>query len=81
MEENKRVGVNILTGFFGSGKTTLISSMIKNESINKRIAIIQNEFSEEMGIEKDTLTDAEGNSLGNLYELPNGCLCCLVKYI
>lgn len=34
-----------------------------------------------MGIERDTLTDSEGNSLGNLYELPNGCLCCVVKYI
>jgi cobalamin biosynthesis protein CobW len=76
---NSRVKVNILTGFFGSGKTTLISNLVKIENIKNKIAIIQNEFSEEMGIEKDTLTDSEGNSLGNLYELPNGCLCCVVK--
>lgn len=84
--ENKRVKVNILTGFFGSGKTTLISNMSKEESLKNKMAIIQNEFSEgkldvntEMGIEKDTLTDTDGKSLGNLYEMPNGCLCCVVK--
>ena len=39
------VKVNILTGFFGSGKTTLISNIIKFENIKNKIAIIQNEFS------------------------------------
>ncbi len=74
-----KVKVNILTGFFGSGKTTLISNIVKIKEMKNKLAIIQNEFSEEMGIEKDTLTDSEGKSLGNLYELPNGCLCCVVK--
>jgi G3E family GTPase len=80
------VKVNILTGFFGSGKTTLISNITKKEEMKNKIAIIQNEFSEgsfinvlEMGIEKDILTDSEGNNLGDLYELPAGCLCCVVK--
>jgi G3E family GTPase len=77
--KSKKVKVNILTGFFGSGKTTLISNIVKLDEIKNKIAIIQNEFSEEMGIEKEILTDSEGNSLGNLYELPNGCLCCVVK--
>ncbi len=40
------IKVNILTGFFGSGKTTMISNLIKIEDIKKKIAIIQNEFSE-----------------------------------
>ena len=40
-----KVKVNILTGFFGSGKTTLISNLVKNENLKQRIAIIQNEFS------------------------------------
>jgi len=74
-----KVKVNILTGFFGSGKTTLISNIVKINEMKNKIAIIQNEFSQEMGIEIDTLTDSEGNNLGNLYELPNGCLCCVVK--
>jgi G3E family GTPase len=33
----------------------------------------------EMGIEKDILTDSDGKTLGDLYELPAGCLCCVVK--
>ena len=78
--DKKKVKINILTGFFGSGKTTLISNIIKKDEIKNKIAIIQNEFSEEMGIEKDMLTDSEGNNLGDLYEMPNGCLCCVVKY-
>ncbi len=45
-----KVKVNILTGFFGSGKTTLISNLVKNDKIKKRIAIIQNEFSSGMYI-------------------------------
>lgn len=45
-EQNKKVKVNILTGFFGSGKTTLISNILKEEHLKNKIAIIQNEFSE-----------------------------------
>jgi G3E family GTPase len=83
MENNKnlvkKVKINILTGFFGSGKTTLISNIVKIPNLQNKIAIVQNEFSDEMGIEKEILTDGEGKSLGNLYEMPNGCLCCAVK--
>jgi len=32
-----------------------------------------------MGIEKDVLTDSDGQELGNLIEMPNGCLCCVIK--
>jgi cobalamin biosynthesis protein CobW len=77
--KTNKVKVNILTGFFGSGKTTLVSNIVKINEMKSKLAIIQNEFSQEMGIEIDTLTDSEGNNLGNLYELPNGCLCCVVK--
>lgn len=40
------IKVNILTGFFGSGKTTLISNIIKNQNLKNKVAIIQNEFSD-----------------------------------
>jgi len=40
------IRVNILTGFFGSGKTTLISNIIQYENIKNKVAIIQNEFSD-----------------------------------
>jgi cobalamin biosynthesis protein CobW len=74
-----KVKINLLTGFFGSGKTTLISYIIKYDKLKTKISIVQNEFSEEMGIEKEILRDSQGNILGDLYEMPNGCLCCAVK--
>lgn len=79
--QKKKVKINLLTGFFGSGKTTLITNIIKSEELKTKIAIVQNEFSEEMGIEKEIMTDGEGKTLGDLYELPNGCLCCAVKLV
>ncbi len=80
MEKKNSVKINILTGFLGSGKTTLIQNLIKCGDLNQKVAILQNEFSDEMGIEKEILTDSQGKSLGDLYELPNGCMCCAVKY-
>lgn len=72
--------VIILTGFFGSGKTTLIKNLTNDKQIHSsELAIIQNEFSSEMGIESDMLTDGEGKSLGNLIEMPSGCMCCVVR--
>ena len=32
-----------------------------------------------MGIEKEVLIDDSGEELGDLLELPNGCLCCTAK--
>lgn len=75
----KKVKINILTGFFGSGKTTLISNIVKSDRLSNKLAIIQNEFSNEMGIEKEILTDGQGKALGDLYEMANGCMCCAVK--
>lgn len=72
--------VFILTGFFGSGKTTLVKYITSSPNIlSKHIAVIQNEFSPEMGIEKDTLVDGDGKNLGNLFEMPSGCMCCVVR--
>jgi cobalamin biosynthesis protein CobW len=79
VENIKKVKINILTGFFGSGKTTLISNLVKSDTLSNKLAIIQNEFSNEMGIEKEILKDGQGQALGDLYEMANGCMCCTVK--
>ena len=73
-----RIPVTIITGFLGSGKTTLISRLVK-ECSGKKIAVIQNEVSEEMGIESAIVTDSDGNIIPDFYELPNGCVCCSAK--
>ena len=73
-----KIPVTIVTGFLGAGKTTLLSRLVK-ECVGKRIAVIQNEVSEEMGIESAVLTDSDGKIIPDFFELPNGCICCTAK--
>jgi len=77
-----KIPVTVITGFLGSGKTTLIRHLLQNNQ-NRRIAVLVNEFGE-LGIDGELLKscqvcpeDAEGNS--NIVELTNGCLCCTVQ--
>ena len=44
---------------------------------NKKIAIIQNEFSS-LGVEEDLILK-DNEEFGEILELPNGCVCCSVK--
>lgn len=74
--------VTILSGFLGSGKTTLIQYILKSPDHGKRIAVIENEFGDGLDVEsliaRDGMDD-KSNSLQDLIELPNGCICCTVK--
>jgi G3E family GTPase len=71
--------VVIVCGFLGSGKTTLVESIIQAPSLSQQIAVIQNEFSANMGIESNLMKDSEGNDIVDFYEMPNGCICCAAK--
>jgi G3E family GTPase len=68
----------LLTGYLGAGKTTLITYILKTQSTFK-VAVIQNEFADEMGIESPLIKDADGKLFDRFYELPNGCICCSAK--
>ena len=74
--------VTILSGFLGSGKTTLIQYILQNPDHGKKIAVIENEFGDGLAIEsliaRDGIDPGSG-SLQDLIELPNGCVCCTVK--
>lgn len=76
--ESRKLPVTILTGFLGAGKTTLLQRLVR-ECEGKRLVVIQNEVSEEMGIESAVLTDSSGKILPDFFELPNGCICCTSK--
>jgi G3E family GTPase len=71
--------VIIICGFLGSGKTTLVESILKAPVLNKKVAVIQNEFSANMGIESTLMKDSDGNDIQDFYEMPNGCICCAAK--
>ncbi len=47
MSIKEKVPVTILTGFLGSGKTTLLNRILSEEH-GKRIAVIENEYGEDV---------------------------------
>ncbi|MFB2983242.1 cobalamin biosynthesis protein CobW [Microseira sp. BLCC-F43] len=77
-----KIPVTVITGFLGSGKTTLIRQLLKNNQ-GRRIAVLVNEFGE-LGIDGELLRycqvcdDAEVPNT-KIVELTNGCLCCTVQ--
>jgi cobalamin biosynthesis protein CobW len=76
-----KIPVTIVTGFLGSGKTTLIRHLLQNNQ-GRRIAVLVNEFGE-LGIDGELLRDCQicedENPENNIVELTNGCLCCTVQ--
>lgn len=77
-----KIPVTVITGFLGSGKTTLIRHLLQNNQ-GRRIAVLVNEFGE-LGIDGELLKSCQvcpedEESIGNIYELTNGCLCCTVQ--
>ena len=76
----------VITGFLGSGKTTLIRHLLAHAA-GRRLALIINEFGE-LGIDRETLLggDGTGGEKGecvvpdcaedDIVELANGCICC-----
>ncbi|XP_015584400.1 COBW domain-containing protein 1 isoform X3 [Ricinus communis] len=74
------VGVTVITGYLGAGKSTLVNHIL-NSQHGKRIAVILNEFGEEIGVERAMINEGEGGALVEEWvELANGCICCTVKH-
>ena len=63
--------VDIVSGFLGAGKTTLIKKLIKEVFAGQQIVLIENEFGE-IGIDGGFLKDAGIN----ITEMNSGCICC-----
>lgn len=68
------VPVTIVTGFLGSGKTTLVNRIL-HEPHGARIAVVQNEFGE-VGVDAEFLTRTGDETI---VQLANGCVCCSVR--
>src|SRR3954470_23216583 len=69
-----RIPLSIVTGFLGSGKTTLIAALLRQPAM-QGTAVVVNEFGE-VGI--DDAIIAETLDDRDLLLLKNGCLCCTV---
>lgn len=78
MSDLSKIPVTIITGFLGSGKTTLISHLIRNAG-GRRLAVVVNEFGT-VGVDGDILKSCAipDCPAENIVELANGCICCTV---
>jgi len=69
--KNKMTKIDIISGFLGAGKTTLIKKLIKEAFQGEKLVLIENEFGE-IGIDGGFLKD----SGIQITEMNSGCICC-----
>ena len=79
MEEPKEIPVLLLTGYLGSGKTTLVNQILNNRK-GIRFAVIVNDLGE-VNIDADLIQKGGvvGKKDDSLVALQNGCICCTLK--
>jgi G3E family GTPase len=68
-----RIPVTLVTGFLGSGKTTLINAALRSKELAKTVVVV-NEFGE-VGLDHQLFA----RSSDSVVVLENGCLCCTVR--
>ena len=76
--QGQKIPATVITGFLGSGKTTMIRNLLENAN-GKRIALIINEFGD-LGVDGNLLKGCgiEACRDEDMIELNNGCICCTV---
>jgi cobalamin biosynthesis protein CobW len=74
----RKIPATVITGFLGSGKTSLIQHLIATAN-GKRLAFIINEFGD-LGVDRELLLGCgmEECTDDDVVELANGCICCTV---
>jgi G3E family GTPase len=68
-----RIPVTLVTGFLGSGKTTLINAALRSNELAKTVVVV-NEFGE-VGLDHQLFA----SSSDSVVVLENGCLCCTIR--
>lgn len=73
----KKIPVILITGYLGSGKTTLMQNLLKQE--NRKIALIVNDMGS-INIDAALLSqNRERIAAVEMTELQNGCICCTLR--
>lgn len=69
----KKIPVYVISGFLGSGKTTVLGKMVEAfKNKGKEVGVILNELGDE-NVERHLFQDQK------VYELLNGCICCTIQ--
>ncbi|MFO8046050.1 MAG: GTP-binding protein [Halomonas sp.] len=71
------VPVHLITGFLGSGKSTLIHRLIAQKPADERWAVLVNEFGQ-VGIDQAMFEERDDLVVKGL---PGGCLCCQLAFV
>ena len=74
--DSDKTPVTIVTGFLGSGKTTLVNYILK-EQHGWKICVVENEFGE-VSIDDDLVNESIA-AREDLITMDNGCVCCSVR--
>jgi G3E family GTPase len=69
------IKVNVITGFLGVGKTSVIQYLLKHKPQDEFWAIIVNEFGD-VGIDESLLSNQD--TTNTIRQIPGGCVCCTV---
>jgi G3E family GTPase len=70
MTEKPPIGVTLIGGFLGAGKTTLVNHILRHDP-RRRIGVLVNDFGA-INIDADLIASRDGDAI----RLTNGCLCC-----
>lgn len=73
MNGQAKIPVTVVTGFLGSGKTTLIAKLLRQPGMDGTLVVV-NEFGE-VGIDHDLLESSSEDTV----LLANGCFCCTIR--
>lgn len=65
------IKIDVISGFLGAGKTTLIKKLFESKLKNEKVVLIENEFGE-IGVDGSFLK----NSGVQIKEINSGCICC-----
>ncbi len=71
---SQRLPVSVLTGFLGSGKTTVLNHLTRQAALSRTLVLI-NEFGE-IGLDHDLVAHSKDEVV---VEMSSGCLCCTIR--
>ena len=72
--KSEPIPITVLTGFLGSGKTTVLRHLGKSGHLDRTLVLV-NEFGE-VGLDHDLLTPIDDDTL---VAVDSGCICCTIR--